>query len=154
MCYTFDVFILALYLLSHGCALLKYTCKQQKLIMMTLLMMTSDYIVNVARFWKKFVHCDGSYGAGGRQGRYVFSWPAVRMILGFLFVPTRSDYCCALLSLTHSITCVIQTWMMRPWLLKTPTLKIRQWWKKHKKQHSQKYILLHKTCWCGNCCWC
>jgi len=30
------------------------------------------------RFWKKFVHCDGSYGAGGRQGRYVFSWPAVR----------------------------------------------------------------------------
>ena len=27
MKYTFDVFILALYLLSHGCALLKYTCK-------------------------------------------------------------------------------------------------------------------------------
>ena len=26
--YTFDVFILALYLLFHGCALLKYTCKQ------------------------------------------------------------------------------------------------------------------------------
>ena len=25
--HTFDVFILALYLLSHGCALLKYTCK-------------------------------------------------------------------------------------------------------------------------------
>ena len=25
--YTFDVFILALYLLFHGCALLKYTCK-------------------------------------------------------------------------------------------------------------------------------
>ena len=102
--YTFDVFILALYLLSHGCALLKYTCKQQKLIMMT-----SNDIVNVARFWKKFVHCDGSYGAGGRQGRYVFSWPAVRMILGFLFVPTRSDYCCALLSVTYLLTCVIQT---------------------------------------------
>ena len=29
--YTFDVFILALYLLSHGCALLKYTCKQNVL---------------------------------------------------------------------------------------------------------------------------
>ena len=28
--YTFDVFILALYLLSHGCALLKYTCKPHK----------------------------------------------------------------------------------------------------------------------------
>ena len=27
--YTFDVFILALYLLFHGCALLKYTCKQK-----------------------------------------------------------------------------------------------------------------------------
>ena len=93
-------------------------------------MMTSDYIVNVARFWKKFVHCDGSYGAGGRQGRYVFSWPAVRRILlGSLFVPPRYDYCCALLSVTHSLTCVIQTWMMWPWLLKTPTLKIRQWWK-------------------------
>ena len=26
--YTFDAFILALYLLFHGCALLKYTCKQ------------------------------------------------------------------------------------------------------------------------------
>ena len=26
--YTFDVFILALYLLFHGCALLKYTCNQ------------------------------------------------------------------------------------------------------------------------------
>ena len=25
--YTFDAFILALYLLFHGCALLKYTCK-------------------------------------------------------------------------------------------------------------------------------
>ena len=73
-------------------------------------MMTSNYIVNVARFWKKFVHCDGSYGAGGRQGRYVFSWPAVRMILGFLFVPTNpTDYCFALLSVTHSLTGVIQT---------------------------------------------
>merc|ERR1719222_940250 len=31
------------------------------------------------RFWKKFVHRDGSYDAGGVQGRYVFStWPAVR----------------------------------------------------------------------------
>ena len=59
--------------------------------------------MNVPRFWKKFVHCDGSYGAGGRQGRYVFSWPAVRMILGFLFAPTRSDYCFALLSVTHSL---------------------------------------------------
>ena len=27
--YTFDAFILALYLLFHGCALLKYTCKHQ-----------------------------------------------------------------------------------------------------------------------------
>ena len=26
--YAFDAFILALYLLFHGCALLKYTCKQ------------------------------------------------------------------------------------------------------------------------------
>merc|ERR1719222_536142 len=31
------------------------------------------------RFWKKFVHRDGSYDAGGVQGRYVYStWPAVR----------------------------------------------------------------------------
>jgi len=31
------------------------------------------------RFWKKFVHRDGSYDAGGVQGRYVHStWPAVR----------------------------------------------------------------------------
>ena len=29
--YKFDVFILALYLLSHGCALLKYTCKHLNL---------------------------------------------------------------------------------------------------------------------------
>jgi len=30
------------------------------------------------RFWKKFVHRDGSYDAGGVQGRYVYStWPAV-----------------------------------------------------------------------------
>merc|ERR1719495_897484 len=30
------------------------------------------------RFWKKFVHRDGSYDAGGVQGRYVFpSWPVV-----------------------------------------------------------------------------
>ena len=29
--YTFDVFILALYLLFHGCALLKYTCKSLKM---------------------------------------------------------------------------------------------------------------------------
>ena len=27
--YTFDVFLLALYLLSHGRALLKYTCKHK-----------------------------------------------------------------------------------------------------------------------------
>ena len=27
MLYVLDVFIFALYLLSHGCALLKYTCK-------------------------------------------------------------------------------------------------------------------------------
>ena len=30
------------------------------------------------RFWKKFVHQDGSYDAGGVQGRYVYStWPVV-----------------------------------------------------------------------------
>ena len=29
MLHTIDVFILALYLLFHGCALLKYTCKQK-----------------------------------------------------------------------------------------------------------------------------
>jgi len=34
---------------------------------------------SVIRFWKKFVHRDGSYDAGGVQGRYVYStWPAVR----------------------------------------------------------------------------
>ena len=27
--YTFDVFLLALYLLSHGCALMKYTCRHK-----------------------------------------------------------------------------------------------------------------------------
>ena len=30
MLHKFDIFILALYLLSHGCALLKYTCKPKE----------------------------------------------------------------------------------------------------------------------------
>ena len=35
-------------------------------------------MIAVLRFWKKFVHRDGSYDAGGVQGRYVYStWPAV-----------------------------------------------------------------------------
>ena len=36
---------------------------------------------SMIRFWKKFVHRDGSYDAGGVQGRYVYStsWPAVGM---------------------------------------------------------------------------
>ena len=101
-------------------------------------MMTSNYIVNAARFWKKFVHCDGSYGAGGRQGRYVFSWPAVRMILGFLFVPHRSVLPCCL-SLTYwchshlnDVTLVIEE----------TNFKDKAKVKKHKKKHNPKFILL------------
>ena len=35
-------------------------------------------MIAMFRFWKKFVHRDGSYDAGGVQGRYVYlTWPAV-----------------------------------------------------------------------------
>ena len=39
-------------------------------------------VIFMIRFWKKFVHRDGSYDAGGVQGRYVYStWPAVGMLM-------------------------------------------------------------------------
>ena len=41
------------------------------------------------RFWKKFVHRDGSYDAGGVQGRYVYSWPAVSMLMNVLKMMMR-----------------------------------------------------------------